>query len=121
MFDRHFLNQRDSPRIVRSAHIPPLVLLGAEEGDAPKPSLEPQVPQHSAPREVDNTDIFILAYCLWSNCLVVLFSLFSTFSFLPRGRWRVAFVKEELFMSCNKKRVTFFLFPATLTVQRDRM
>lgn len=40
MFDRHFLNQRDSPRIVRSAHIPPLVLLGAEEGDTPKPSLE---------------------------------------------------------------------------------
>ena len=44
MFGRHFFNQRDSPRIVRSAHIPRLVLLGAEGRDAPKPSLEPQVP-----------------------------------------------------------------------------
>ena len=70
MFDRHFLNQRDSPRIVRSSHIPPLVLLGAEEGDAPKPSLEPKVPQHSAPREVDNTDIFILAYCYGQTALL---------------------------------------------------
>lgn len=44
MFGRHFLNQRDSPRIVRSANIPRLVLLGAGGGDAPKPSVEPQVP-----------------------------------------------------------------------------